>query len=152
MKDILYINDSADKDIVKPIDEKQFFELHFPATSRRDLFNFAVALGYKEGVPADFQGKRNTFVRTSYYEDTNLLYLFAAIYFRDIIKSDLSKIDQICDENNYLELAEKYANSGFALLNNLFQTYPSDALLFKLIGTIDQDYKQFKTDFPNMQE
>lgn len=135
--------------IVKDLDRTKYFCLNGSDTARRDLFNFALALGYKRGVEPDpITSKKETFVRTEYLNNT--YYLMSSIYFKEIISDDLSTIDDIVNEDKVYKLAEEYANTGFDILRNHFNTDNDEQLSYILLAQMDELFEDNKDDLENL--
>jgi hypothetical protein len=132
--DRLYYSRNARK-IVEQIDDMKFLDLHNSSTSRLDLFLFAMSLGID--VPMDLE-KPESFVLgqtiKSEYED--LLYAVC------IANHDESgDFNETIDKGNVYEFAQKCANAGFHIIENMMQDNPN-LLELKFISELDDLYEK----------
>lgn len=75
-----------------------------------DLFLFAIAYALKHGLPRRPLKSRYGYARTSYFKETEEMYLKClAVY-------EKKSIDVLGDEKEILTIAEEYANAGIKLL------------------------------------
>ncbi len=127
--------------IIKDLDNSKYFLLDNSDTSRADLFNFALALGLKDGAPTPLSTSVS-FIRTSYIE--NILYQYKSVFFEKKLLEQPSDIDEITDTDKALCLIEQYANTGFAILRKLRGEIEDDThLMTKLLNEMDRDYRIF---------
>ncbi|MCQ2260848.1 MAG: hypothetical protein MJZ77_05625 [Bacteroidales bacterium] len=129
--------------IVKRLDNMNFFQLSKEKTGRRDLYNFAVALGINQNYHTRPE-PRESFYRTEGMG--NSYYLYSSLFFRDEISSDLTKIDAILDSNKVIGLSEEYANTGFSVLEEKEKNENSESFMYDLINKTDELYTQFCED------
>jgi hypothetical protein len=124
--------------IINELDRSNYFLLGNPETSRAELFNFALALGLKEGFPTPLSTSIG-FFRTSYVE--NIIYQYKSVYFDKQLSEHPSDIDEITDTDKALCLVEQYANTGFNVLKRLWNEFGDDShLMIKLLNEMDRDY------------
>ena len=136
--------------IIKDLDNSKYFLLDNSDTSRADLFNFALALGLKDGHPTPLSTSVS-FIRTSYIE--NILYQYKSVFFEKDLSGRPSDIDEITDTDKALFLVEQYANTGFSILKKYKGELEDDThFMTKLLNELDCDYKCYfenNNDFDN---
>ena len=121
------------------MDNSKYFLLDNSDTSRADLFNFALALGLKDGHPTPLVAS-TSFIRTSYIE--NILYQYKSIFYDKDLSTRPSDIDEITDTDKALGIVEQYANTGFGIIKKLRADLEDDAhLMTKLLNEMDRDFK-----------
>ena len=102
-----------------------------------------VALGFARGYPSDFDGAKDTLVREEYTKNDNIRFAFSAIYFND----NKDKVEEIADTDKVFALADKYANTGFSVMNDYINEYSQNTLAMKLFADMDAMYEQYKDSF-----
>ena len=113
------------------------------SASRTDLFNFALALGLKDGEPTPLVSSKGL-IRTSNEDVKPYFFMYKSIYFDKVLSKDDSKIDEITDIDAALNLVEQYANTGFDILGRLKKEFPKDDLFMKKILTqIEEMNKEY---------
>jgi len=140
---VLSISNKYKTELVPQLDASNYFQLSLSECSRRELFNFALALGYKRGYPSDME-KQTSFIRKESL--VNDKYLYSSVFFKEVIVGDLSKIDAIVDENAVFSITEKYVNTGFSVLKDCMKEMSDENLMYKLLSEIDEMYKDFEED------
>lgn len=143
----LNINKKQNKEIVKKIDQDNYMRLGKP-TSRLDLFNFAVALGYKHGASASGEGISNkeSFVRDEYIG--NERYMLASLFFVDYVLNKKADLEDLIDDSVTFPLAEKYAEEGFNILNDYMKSSGEKKLMYKLLGEMDTKFPEIIASLP----
>lgn len=126
--------------IVKELDNSKYFLLNNSDASRADLFNFALALGLKDGHPKPLSTS-SSFIRTSYVD--NILFQYKGVFFDKNLSTQLADIDEITDTDKALVLVEQYANTGFDILANMKKDYEDIHLMKKFLNELDRAYKLF---------
>lgn len=135
--------------IIKDLDNSKYFLLNLSneSASRTDLFNFALALGLKEGHPTKLSTSKGL-IRTSNEDVKPFFFMYKSIYFDKVISEDESTIDSITDIDAAFELVEEYANTGFNVLSKMKEDYPEDEhFMKKLLSIIDSIQKEYKSEF-----
>ena len=131
--------------IIKELDNSKYYLLNLSneSASRTDLFNFALALGLKDGEPTPLVSSKGL-IRTSNEDVKPYFFMYKSIYFDKVLSKDDSKIDEITDIDAALNLVEQYANTGFDILGRLKQEFPKDDLFMKKILTqIEEMNKEY---------
>lgn len=144
----LNITKQQNKDIVKKIDNTNYMKLGKP-TSRLDLFCFAVAMGVREGgvdTNTPLQNKES-FVRDEYIG--NERFLFSSLFFdeRDI-KSNPSMIDNVIDDVQTFQMAEKFAETGFEVIKDYMHQLSEMQLCYQLLEEMDNKYQKILDEMP----
>lgn len=141
MKAALNITKENIDGIVKELDNSKYFLLDNTNASRAELFNFALALGLKEGKPTPLSTSVS-FIRTSYIE--NILYQYKSVFYDKKLSLHPSDIDEITDTDKALFLVEQYANTGFGIIAKLKEEYPDDKqFMMKLLNELERDSKKY---------
>lgn len=131
--------------IIKELDNSKYYLLNLSneSASRTDLFNFALALGLKDGEPTPLVSSKGL-IRTSNEDVKPYFFMYKSIYFDKVLSKDDSKIDEIIDIDAALNLVEQYANTGFDILGRLKKEFPKDDLFMKKILTqIEEMNKEY---------
>ncbi|MEM3385754.1 MAG: hypothetical protein QW738_05375 [Nitrososphaeria archaeon] len=102
--DRLYIH-IKDENIYKELEQNEFFK----GKSNKDLFLFAMAVGFKNKVRRPIESKKE-FVREEYLKEKDLVLLYALAIF------ETGKIDVINNKAEVYKIAEEYAHGGIQLL------------------------------------
>lgn len=147
----LNIAKSYKEGFIKQLENSQFFQLHKNATTRTDLYCFAIALCAKEGkepTPIQNVGTTDTFVRTEFLANCEPLLL--SVFYEDELKDEPDSIDQICNKDEVYGLVEKYANTGFGILENAIENFDEETLLFKLIADMDKEYEEIHEEVESL--
>lgn len=141
----LNITTKVKKDVLKALDRNDYFHLSNSGTSRQDLYNFALALGYKRGYPTDLTESKDSLVREEYVN--NCKFLYSSLYYSEHInKGHKEDLDDLIYSEKTFPLADRYANTGFDIINDLISSEPDEVLVFKLIQEMDEMYQEFKND------
>ena len=131
--------------IIKELDNSKYYLLNLSneSASRTDLFNFALALGLKDGEPTPLVSSKGL-IRTSNEDVKPYFFMYKSIYFDKVLSKDDSKIDEITDIDAALNLVEQYANTGFDILGRLKKEFTKDDLFMKKILTqIEEMNKEY---------
>lgn len=127
--------------ILRKIDDEHYLDLD--ECTRLDLYSFMVALGFVSGYPSDFDGAKDSLVREEYAKNSNIFYVFSALFFND----NKDKVEEIADTDKVFALADKYANTGFSVMSDYINEYSQNALAMKLLTDIDTMYEEYKNSF-----
>lgn len=116
--------------IIKELDNSKYFLLNLSneTASRTDLFNFALALGLREGGSTPLDTSKGL-IRTSNEDVKPYFFMYKSIYFDKVLSEDESKIDDITDIDAAFDLVEQYANTGFNILDRMRKEFPEDEYL-----------------------
>ena len=147
----LNIAKAYDDGFIETIEKTKYYQLHKNATSRTDLYCFAIALCEMEGkepTPISAVGSMKSFVRTEFL--TNVEPILSCLYYDKELKDNPEKIDDICNRDEVYILAEKCANTGFGILKDWTENLDDEALLYKLIRYMDNRYEDIKEELNNI--
>ncbi len=147
----LNIAKAYDDGFIEDIESRHFFQLQKNAATRTDLYCFAIALAEMEGKgpsPINDVGKVKSFVRTEFL--TNVEPLFSCLFYDKVLKDHPEEIDEICNRDEVYNLAEKYANSGFGVLEDWTEQLDEETLLYKLIVYMDKKYEEIKDEIDSL--
>lgn len=134
--DRLFYSKKARK-IVEKIDELKYLGLHNSNTSRLELFLFAMALGIN--TPLELENQESFILsQTIKPEDDALLFATSIGY-----SEENNDINQTANKANAYNLAQKCANSGFLMLENMIETENPVSLELKLLSELDDLYHKF---------
>ena len=140
MKATINVTKENIEGIIKDLDDSKYFLLDNTDTSRADLFNFALALGLKDGHPTPLSSSVG-FIRTSYIE--SIIYKYKSVFFDKELRHHPSDIDEITDTDKSLYLVEQYANTGFGILAKMKEEYEDDIhFMTKLLNELDRAQKE----------
>lgn len=116
--------------IIKELDNSKYFLLNLSneTASRTDLFNFALALGLREGGSTPLDTSKGL-IRTSNEDVKPYFFMYKSIYFDKVLSEAESKIDDITDIDAAFDLVEQYANTGFNILDRMRKEFPEDEYL-----------------------
>lgn len=135
-KTVKILNCSGDaKKTIERIDSSQLLSLDIKNCSRIELFLFAMALGIESGIESDLS-KTETLVRGEYINTKNEAYLYSTYI------GDMDNIDDLEDLNNVGNVyskAQKYANTGFKLINSYFEK-SEEVVRLELLKELDEAY------------
>lgn len=143
---VLNISKKVKEDLIPAIERSEFFRLNLQNCNRHDLFNFALALGYKRGYQTDLNS-RDSLIRSEAVGNNR--YMYDSVFFSEMIEDKLDSIDMITNENEVFSVVEQYANTGFSVIKDKMNSNVKDEdFLFELIADMDVMFKEFRKDFP----
>ena len=129
------------KRIIDKIDKSKLLSLDIKNCSRLDLFLFAMALGIDSGIETDLS-KIDSLVRGEYIKTKYEAYLYAA-FIGDIDNTD--DLELLNDVGNIYSKAQKYANTGFMLIDSYFEK-AEEVVKLELLQGLDQAYNSIAED------
>ena len=135
-KTVKILNWSGDaKKTIEKIDSSQLLSLDTKNCSRMELFLFAMALGIESGIETDLS-KSETLVRGEYINTKNEAFLYSA-FIGDMDNTD--DLDQLNNVGNIYSKAQRYANTGFKLIDSYFEKAEKIVRL-ELLQELDDAY------------
>lgn len=135
-KSVKILNCSGDaKKTIERIDSSKLLSLDTKNCSRMELFLFAMALGIESGIESDLT-KTDTLVRGEYINTKNEAYLYST-YIGDMDNTD--DLDELNDVGKVYAKAQKYANTGFKLINGYFEK-AEEVVRLELLKELDESY------------
>ena len=143
----LNIAKAYDDGFIEDIEKTKYFQLHKNATTRTDLYCFAIALAEmedKEPTPISTVGAGKSIVRTEFL--SNVEPLLSCLYYDKVLKEHPEQIYEIFNRDEVYNLAEKCANTGFGILKEWTEQLDEETLFYKLIGYMDKKYEEIKDD------
>lgn len=146
-KIILNIAKAYNDGFIENLEKTKYFQLHKNATSRTALYCFAIALcemEKKEPTPIQSIGASKSFVRAEFLANCDPL--LRSLYYEKYLKDTPNNIDNICNQDEVYNLAEKYANTGFGILKKWNETLDEETLFYKLIGYMDNKFDEIKNE------
>ncbi len=139
-KAVKILNCSGDaKKTIERIDSSQLLSLDTKNCSRMELFLFAMALGIECGIESDLT-KTETLVRGEYINTKNEAYLYST-YIGDMDNTD--DLDVLNNVGKVYSKAQKYANTGFKLINGYFEK-AEEVVRLELLKELDEAYKNIE--------
>ncbi len=140
---VINIATKYNEGLVPVLDKTDFFRLGKDSCSRGELFNFALALGYCQEYSSEID-KKVSFIRTK--SIGNNKYLYESVYFKEKIEGNLSKIDQITEENDVYNTVEQYVNTGLSVLQDKKNMESEEEFMYSLFAEMDEIYKDFSEE------
>lgn len=141
---IIYTSKKTWTNTINPLDEKKYFLLSNQTCSRKDLFNFALALGITEGIPTEIEGKSDLFRNETIGNDRHL---YNAVYFSEGLEEETDRIDEILSDEQVFPLVEKYAETGFLRIADALRNKSEHLFTQELIKEMNEIYKDFKEEY-----
>ena len=132
---LLYVQKDVNTVLIPQIDEKDYFHLKNPHSSRTQLFDFAIALGSSAPTPL---ANKADHTRGNYVQSSEFMY--RSLLFHDSGESKLNEEPAVCN------IAEQYANTGFGVLKEYMGKYEQDQLLKKLLVEMDKDFDNIESE------
>lgn len=132
---ILYVQKDVNSVLIPQIDEKDYFHLKYPHSSRTQLFDFAIALGASGPTPLINKADHT---RGNYVQSSEFMY--RSLLFHNSGESKLNEEPTVCN------IAEQYANTGFGVLKDYMGKYEQDQLLKKLLVEMDKEYDAIESE------
>lgn len=141
----LNISSKTKREILKKLDRSDYFKLSNPGTSRPELYNFALALGCRRGYPTDITDAKEALVREEYV--ANSRYIYSSVYFAEHVNNGHKEdLDNLIHAEETFALADKFANTGFEILSDFYESTTDNVLVYKLIQEMDEMYQIFKDE------
>lgn len=135
-KTVKILNCSGDaKKTIEKIDSSHLLSLDTKNCSRMELFLFAMALGVESGIETDLS-KSDTLVRGEYINTKNEAFLYST-FIGDM--DDTDDLDQLNNLGNIYFKAQRYANTGFKLIDNYFEK-AEEIVRLELLQELDDAY------------
>lgn len=144
---IIYTSKKVKDDLIPKLDENKYFQLDNHSCSRKDLFNFALALGISAGFPSELQGKNDLFRNETIGTDRHL---YNAVYFDQKLDGNENRIDEILSDENVFPIVEKYAESGFSRIADAHRNKNDYTFTLELIKEMNEIYNDFKEDYTEL--
>ncbi len=129
--------------LIPTLDSSGYFLLGKSDLSRLELFDFAFALGCNRGYPTKVEGKKSLIRQEGI---GNEKYLYMSVYFKEKVKGDDSKIDQITEDSNIYVLAEEFAETGFSVINDTMKNSSAETFCLSLLTEMEEMYEKIKSD------
>jgi hypothetical protein len=133
--DRLYYSKKAKK-IVEQIDESKYLGLHNTNTSRLELFLFAMSLGINSSLELENQ-ESFVLAQSIKPEDDALLFATSIGY-----EEDTTDINKTSEKSYVYDFAQKCANSGFLMIENMIQNENPISVELKLLSELDDLYQK----------
>lgn len=127
------------KKTIERIDSNHFLSLDTKNCSRMELFLFAMALGIECGVESELT-KTDTLVRGEYINTKNEAYLYSS-YIGDMESTE--DLDELNDIGKIYSKAQKYANTGFKLINGYFEK-AEEVVRLEMLAELDEAYDELE--------
>lgn len=134
--DRIYVTKKVQK-IKNKIDEKKFLGLDNNMTDRIQLFLFAMALGINTGCPTKLDNS-DSFVLDQSIKMHHRALMYA-LYIGEI--QDKNNLEECVDVESVYDLAQRYANTGFLIIEDYMNTKQDSVIQWELIKEMDEEYK-----------
>ncbi|MDD3186074.1 MAG: hypothetical protein PHD70_10400 [Anaerostipes sp.] len=134
---ILNVSGEAKRTIEK-IDSIKLLNLDNKNCSRMELFLFALALGVESGIETELT-KTDTLVRAEYLNTKNEAYLYS-VFISEL--SDSGDLDKINDVGKVYGKAQRYANTGFKLLEGMMEK-AENVVQLEMLQELDEMYDEY---------
>ena len=138
---ILHCSGDAKKTIER-IDSTKLLNLDNKNCSRMELFLFALALGVESGTETDLT-KTDTLVRGEYINTKNEAFLYSTFIADLDADTDLERVNDI---NQVYNKVQRYANTGFQLIEGYFEK-SENVVQLQLLQELDEEYEKIKDQF-----
>lgn len=106
--------------------------------TRMELFLFAMSLGIDSGIETNLM-KTDTLVRGEYINTKHEAYLYSTFIYEI---SDEGELDNISDINQVYGKAQRYANTGFKLIDDMLEKSESIVQL-ELLQELNDMYDKY---------
>lgn len=141
-KPIKILNCSGEaKLIIEKIDDSKLLNLDNKNCTRMELFLFALSLGVESGIETDLT-KTETLVRTEYINTKSEAFIYSTFIADLAFEEELEKID---DTKQVYGKSQRYANTGFKLINEMFEK-PESVIQLELLRELDEIYESIKEE------
>lgn len=137
-KTVKILNVSGDaKRTIEKIDSAKLLNLDNKNCSRMELFLFALALGVESGIETELS-KTDTLVRAEYLNTKNEAYLYS-VFISEL--PDGGNLDNINDIGKVYGKAQRYANTGFKILEGMMEK-AENVVQLELLQELDELYEK----------
>lgn len=137
-KTVKILNVSGDaKRTIEKIDSAKLLNLDNKNCSRMELFLFALALGVESGIETELS-KTDTLVRAEYLNTKNEAYLYS-VFISEL--PDGGNLDNINDIGKVFGKAQRYANTGFKILEGMMEK-AENVVQLELLQELDELYEK----------
>ena len=142
MKDRLSVDKSfvvPEDSVVTLLDEKKLLRLDKSNADRMELFLFAMALGYAQGVRTPSKASHGFILETSAtsYKGGSGISQIYSVFINELIQN--AEEDKIGDKDYAYRIAEEYANTGFLTIKKWINGKEDpEGLMWSLIAEMDE--------------
>lgn len=141
-RSVKILNCSGDaKKTIEKIDSSKLLNLDTKNCSRMELFLFALALGVKSGIETDLS-KTETLVRGEYINTKAEAFLYSTFIADLDTDADLEKVNDI---NQVYNKVQRYANTGFKLIEEYFEK-SENVVQLQLLRELDEEYEKIQDE------
>lgn len=141
-KTVKILNCSGDaKQTIERIDSTKLLNLDNKNCTRMELFLFALALGLESGIETELN-KTETLVRGEYINTRNEAFLYS-VYLAELVSD--KELETIEDIGKVYGKAQRYANTGFKLINDMFEK-SEEVVRLELLKELDDMYHSIEND------
>lgn len=139
--DRIYVTKQAQR-IKNKIDEKNFLGLDNNMTDRIQLFLFAMALGINTRCPTKLDNL-DSFVLDQSIKMHHRALMYA-LYIGKI--EDKNNLEECINTESVYDLAQRYANTGFLIIEDYMNTKQESTLQWELIKEMDEEYEAIRAE------
>ena len=127
-------------DLIEKIDDHKFFGLNTPDTTRSELFLFAMSLGI-DTFPTPLDNKYQGGLVLDKSIDNQTKALMTALSIAESSTDEMEKLDEATNKEVVYNLADKYANTGFMILEDEFTKAKKDEdLIWSYFTQLEKQY------------
>lgn len=147
MKATVNISKKNFSSLIAKLDNNNYFQLGLKGqngTSRKDLFDFAMALGVSQGYHTTVDNKDGLYRTESI---GNSLFLYSSVFYCENVAGNALAIDEVTNHDKIIDFAEEYANVGFNVLEEKVRNESEEAFMYELLDQADTLYQQYEADF-----
>jgi len=127
------------KQLLEKIDEENYFGLGLKGSTRSELFLFAMSLGAETNRKTEITHPYSGGLILEKSIDSKTKALMYAQYIASLEDPD-SGLDSIRNKSLVYKAAEQYANTGFEIIANYFDTKKAEDLVWDLFLELDAQY------------
>lgn len=143
MPDRLYYSVKA-KQLLEKIDEINYFGLGLvKGISRSELFLFAMSLGVESQTMTEIANPLGLILDKSIDSKTQ-----ASMYaqFISLLTDAENELDAVTDRSRVYKIAERYANTGFKIIEDYFNKKKPEDLVWDLFLELDGQYEKLTSN------
>lgn len=138
---MLYVTKETKK-LIDKIDLNDFLGLSNQNTSRTELFMFASALGLEVDMQTNLDSK-DSLIRVNYLQTKDEALIYSS-FINNI--QDEENLEECVLKSEVFSQIEKYANTGFNLLQGMMESKNEEFAIFERIKELDQKYEECFND------
>ena len=131
------------KRLLEKVDEENYLGLGLKGITRSELFLFAMSLGVETKTKTDIVNPYAGGLILEKSIDSKTKALMYAQYIVSLKDPD-NELDSIGEKSHVYKTAEQYANTGFEIIADYFNTKKPEDLVWDLFLELDTQYEEIK--------